>query len=427
MRRIVSDPIGAVLEELESPVRLNIANNAVPRYRAVLGTIDTTFSGENAMMQRELRARVEHQTQTPIGFLERLVLFWSNHFNMTIEKHSTIRAAIGQYERGVVRRHVLGSFDQMLTSTIMHPTMLAYLDNADSMGPNSVEGRRSERGLNVNLGREILELHTVGVGAGYTEEDIYNLACALTGWGYIRGWEARNGANGGNAQNRGLFNFRPRWHEPGSFSVMNRRYGQAGVRKGQRVLEDLGKHPATAQHIAFKLIQHFLTDEPTPDLVDPVARAFIDSEGDLKETAKALVHLPASWTMPMTKLRRPYELLIAQMRALGANYHRDDEWRFDEALKGLGNQPWRWSTPDGFPDENAHWASPDAIRVRADAIQMTTWALTHRDPFQGSPARRAEKILGARLDNHTLRAIQRTRNKREALNILFLSPEFQRR
>ncbi len=427
LTQIESDPIGAILEELENPTRAIIRDRELPGYAAACAVAHTSFEAEDQLMKRELSARVEKHRTSQIGFLERLVMFWSNHFNMTVAKNGAVRATIGQYERDVVRRRFLGSFEGLLRNTIRHPAMMAYLDNADSIGPNSAVGRSTGRGINVNLAREILELHTVGVGAGYTEIDIRNMAYILSGWSYVRGWEARANVNGGNAANHGQFIYRSRWHEPGGFTVLGRRYRAVGERQGQRVIRDLSRHPATAQFIAYKLVHHFLTDNPTPDLVDPVKRAFLNSEGDLKETARALVQMPASWSLPLAKLRRPYELLVAQLRALEMTWHPEDLWRLYEALHAMGNKPWMWTAPNGYPDSNEHWESPDGIRVRADSIQMTTWALTNREGRSPSALDIGSSLFGPLLSATTQQALRTAANAREALTLLFLSPEFQRR
>lgn len=424
---IVSDPIGALLEELDTPRRARIRNSALPNLAEACAVAHTTFQAENDLVQRELLARIEKQRTARIGFQERLVMFWSNHFNMNIAKNGAVRATIGQYERGVVRFHYLAKFERLLISTMRHPAMLAYLDQADSTGPNSQGGREGNRGLNFNLAREVLELHTVGIGAGYTEADVRGMARILSGWSYVRGWEARGGWNGGTAANHGQFIYRGYWHEPGRHRVLGKAYRPRGIRQGQEALKDLAKHPATAQFIAYKLVHHFLAETPTPDLVNPVRRAFQDSEGDLKETARAMVLLPNALTLPRTKLRHPYEIFIAQIRALGVPWHRDDYWRLIEALHALGNKPWMWTQPNGYPDINAHWETPDGVRVRADALGMTTWALHTRNPSLPPASRLANKMLGPLMSDTTRSEIGSAVNAREALTLLFLSPEFQRR
>lgn len=424
LKQIADDARGALLDELDRPQRARIRATGLPDY-ARAGVIGTqTFFEQQDVFLAEVRARFSHQIRTPIGFLERLVMFWSNHFNMSVEKKGHIRAMLGQYERNVVRANVLGRFERMLRMTVTHPAMIGYLDNTESIGPNSPAGQRFQAGVNENLARELMELHTVGVGGGYDEKDVGSLAKILSGHSYVRGWEVANGTFPESM--RGQYVFRESWHEPGAHRVLGIRPPN-NRRQLARVLGHLASRPATAQHLAYKLVSHFLTDRPTPAMINPVARAYLDSDGDLKETARALVLLPEAWTLPMTKFRTPQELLIAQARALGQHWDDQDLWRANEFLKALGHYPWHWWTPDGYPDENDHWLSPNGLRVRADGIQMTTWALMQRRQPNKAPVRIAATVCGPRLSAATRNKIRETPNAIAALATLFLSPEFQRR
>ena len=207
--------------------------------------------------QTEAFARFNHATTTDAAFLERLVMFWSNHFCVSANK-GAVRGIAGAYEREAIRPHVLGRFSDLLIAAEQHPAMLIYLDNAQSIGPNSRAGRNRGRGLNENLAREILELHTLGVGGGYTQDDVGNLARILTGWSV--------GTLANAASEPGKFFFAPARHEPGDRTVMGRSYPDRGQATGEDVLRDLAKHPATARHIALKLAQHFVSDSPPAEL-----------------------------------------------------------------------------------------------------------------------------------------------------------------
>lgn len=424
LRVIAADARGALLEELDSPARAQIPSRGLPTYAeaAAAGTIG--FFESQDLFVAEAEARLKRQISTPIGFLERLVIFWSNHFNMSIEKKSQIRAMVGQYERDVVRDEVLGSFPRMLRKTIQHPAMICYLDNQDSIGPNSSAGIHWHAGINENLGREVMELHTVGVGAGYQQSDIRAMARILTGHSYVRGWEVDVGYE--PESRRGKYLFRPDWHEPGSQRVMGQRFAD-NARQLPRALAYLAARPETAQHIAYKLVAHFLTDMPTPEMVNPIARAFMDSAGDLKETARALILLPEAWTLPFTKFRTPQELFLAQARALNWQWPTDEAWRMQEVLRALGHMPWSWSTPDGYPDETAHWLSPNGVRIRADAMQMMTWAILYHGVPNRTPVQLANAILGPDLSAVSRARIRDSRTPVEAFSTLFLCPEFQRR
>ena len=184
----------------------------------------------------------------------------------------------GAYEREAIRPHVLGRFADMLLAAEGHPAMLFYLDQTASMGANSIAGINRTRGLNENLAREILELHTLGVRSGYTQDDVIGFANVLTGWTLV--------PPGDNPEHGGEFIFNPRLHEPGAQKVLGKTYEDEAVEQGRAVLRDLAAHPATATHVATKLARHFIADTPPPPLVERMAKAFLDTGGDLKEVAK---------------------------------------------------------------------------------------------------------------------------------------------
>jgi uncharacterized protein (DUF1800 family) len=423
--RIGLDPVAAVKAELENPAAALITDSTLPTYATAASRSQLSFEDAHNFYLAELKARVKKHQEPEVGFVERLVLFWSNHFSMSINKGEAVRGMIGQVERDVIRKNVLGSFQTMLRGVIKHPAMIQYLDNADSIGPKSTIGLAWGVGLNENLAREILELHTLGSGGGYTENDVTQLARVITGWSYVRGWEAQYGYNGGTPANRGRFIFRADWHEPGTITVLGTPYAPEGLLQGDKVLNALVRKRATAEHIAYKLVAHFITDAPTPTMVKPVADAFFNTAGNLKATALALLNLPEAWTLPLGKIRTPYELSIAQFRALGRIYGNDDSWAFSEPLRALRNLPWERATPDGYPDETAHWLDPDGMTIRLDtamlAVQMFGGAVT-RTPLQ----------MGTALFDTALSAASRAKltaatSKVAGLSILFMSPEFQRR
>jgi uncharacterized protein (DUF1800 family) len=203
----------------------------------------------------EAKARFEAAIGAEIGFVERLVWFWSNHFCVSADK-GQVRPLAGAFEREAIRAHVLGKFGAMLLAVESHPAMLMYLDNTRSIGPNSVAGLRRGKGLNENLAREILELHTLGVRSGYSQTDVTNFASVITGWTVVS--PRQDPSHGGE------FTFNPRMHEPGPQRILGRSYPDAGLEQGRAVLMDLTRHPSTAKHIATKLARHFIADEPPP-------------------------------------------------------------------------------------------------------------------------------------------------------------------
>lgn len=426
MLNIVADAKAALMAELDTPDIARITTPGLPTYQQACNAVHRNFDTEDAIRQAELDARIAKHMEPEIGFVERLVLFFSNHFSMSVNKDGSIRATIGQLERDVIRANVLGSFPLMLLGVMKHPAMLAYLDNADSIGPNSPIGRSWGVGLNHNLAREILELHTVGVNGGYTEADIDELAKIITGWSYVRGWESDGRYNGGTLANRGMFLFRSRWHEPGQRTVLGRAFADTGIGQGIGVLMYLARHRATAQFIAFKLVKHFITDEPTPAMVDPVAAAFRSTGGNLRAVAQALINLPEAWTLPLTKVRTPYELKIAQMRALLRRYRKKENWAFTEGLRALKHVPWEHPTPDGFPDESLYWLNPDAMRIRVETTQMDMWALRQWGPFPSTTEQLAISLFRNVMSNASRTAIADL-SAENGRAVLFSTPEFQRR
>src|SRR5262249_20568700 len=250
-----------------------------------------------------------------------------------------ILSMAGAYEREAIRPHVLGRFADMLTAVEGHPAMLVYLDNLESMGPNSVAGINRDKSLNENLAREILELHTLGVRTGYSQDDVTHFANVLTGWTWIGLGEPNRG---------GEFVFVKRLHEPGEQTVIGKSYPDTGVDQGRAVLADLARHPATARHVAHKFARYFVADNPPPSLVDKLAKNFNDSDGNLKELAKALITAEESWTPERTKLKRPSEWLISGLRLTGA---QRVVGRVMSGQALLGEPLWRPPAPNGFADD----------------------------------------------------------------------------
>ncbi|QCK88277.1 DUF1800 domain-containing protein [Phreatobacter aquaticus] len=361
------------------------------------------------LVQAELIARYGRASDPVIGIRERLVWFWSNHFCVSMDKGGLVRVIAGSYEREAIRRHVTGSFAAMLMATTRHPAMIAYLDNGRSIGPNSVAGRRQNRGLNENLAREILELHTLGVNGGYSQQDVTAFATMLTGWTIGQ-------PNDPDAVPF-RFRFNPRTHEPGPKTVLGRTYPE-GEEGGLTLLGDLARHPATSLHIATKLVRHFVADQPPQALVSTVSKAFSASAGDLKATVRALVEAELSWTMPETKLRQPVEWVVALHRGLGL---APDIGRIQRALNVLGQPTWRVTSPKGFPDETAPWL--DGLAQRVDVANLFARIV----PAAQNPLAIAERLLGPSASPETRQAIRRAESPQQALTLALLSPEFLRR
>ena len=371
-----------------------------------LNVIQKTF-------RAEALARLQRGVIADCGFTERLVAFWSNHFCISANKGGPARMWAGSFEREAIRPHVLGRFGDMLRAVEQHPAMLFFLDNQQSLGPDSRAGKNRNRGLNENLAREILELHTLGVGGGYAQEDVTALANVITGWTYA----GRLGQLGPP----GSFVFNANAHQPGAQRVMGKAYDAAGVAQGEAVLADLARHPSTAKFIAGKFARHFVTDDPPPALVAQLADVLVRTDGDLKALATALVDSDDAWKAPLAKVRSPYEFLLASGRLLAQI--PNDPGRYLGALNTLGQPLWSPAGPNGFPDSNAAWAAPEGIKLRLDiSAQIASRLADGVDPRD-----LLELVAADAASVETRQTIARAESRQQALALLLMSPEFQRR
>jgi uncharacterized protein (DUF1800 family) len=361
----------------------------------------------------EALARLQRGIIADCGFAERLVVFWSNHFCISANKGGPARMWAGSFEREAIRPHVLGRFGDMLKAVEQHPAMLFFLDNQQSLGPDSRAGKNRNRGLNENLAREILELHTLGVGGGYTQDDVTSLANIITGWTYA----GRLGQLG----EPGSFVFNANAHQPGAQRVMGKTYDAAGVAQGEAVLADIARHPSTAKFIAGKLARHFVADDPPPALVARLTDVFTRTDGDLKALATTLVDSDEAWKAPLAKVRSPYEFLIATGRLLAQI--PNDPGRYLGGLNTLGQPLWSPAGPNGFPDSNAAWAAPEGIKLRLDiSAQIASRLADGVDPRD-----LLELAAADAASSETRRTIERAESRQQALALLLMSPEFQRR
>jgi len=358
----------------------------------------------------EAKARIGAALGAELGLVERLVWFWSNHFCVSADKGG-VRPLCGAYEREAIRANVLGRFADMLLAVESHPAMLVYLDNARSIGPDSLAGRNRGKGLNENLAREILELHTLGVRSGYSQEDVTSFAKVITGWTLAPPKQ--------DPERGGEFVFNPRMHQPGPQHVMGKRYADAGVEQGRAVLLDLARHPATARHLAQKLARAFVADVPPAALVESLAKRFEDTDGDLKEVAKTLVSSPEAWAAPREKLKTPGAWIVAALRATGAS--PPDIRPVLQAHNLLGAPLWRPPAPKGFPDDSAVWM--DGIAERLDIANQ----LARRMAPLVDPEGAVDLALGPLATAETRQAVARAESRPQALALLLMAPEFQRR
>jgi uncharacterized protein (DUF1800 family) len=365
---------------------------------------------QSKVIEDALHARLDLARRTASPPRERLAAFWTDHFTASTIP-SAVRAMSEAYEREAIRPHLQGRFAEMAKAAVLHPAMLLYLDNIGSVGPNSRLGLRSKgrRGLNENLAREALELHTVGVDGGYGQEDVIAFAKVLTGWSVDLSANPPEGRR---------FGFFPERHEPGPKTVLGKTYPQDGPDQAIAVLDDLARHPATARHVTRRMVRHFV-GHGLPGLEARMAEAFRRTDGDLGAVTRALVSDDEAWGPPR-KVRSPMELLFATSRLLGGLPPQPAPTR---ALRAMGQPFWAAPSPKGWPIEDEAWAAPDAIKTRLD------WAseLTARLP-PGTDARALLDVaFGPAASPETRRTVERAADGRQALTLLLLSPEFQRR
>ncbi len=360
----------------------------------------------------EASARIAAACAPPVGFVERLVAFWSNHFCVSTAKGLNVRVSAGAFEREAIRPFVLGPFADMLKAVERHPTMLLYLDNAQSVGPSSPAGMRNQRGLNENLARETLELHTLGVDGGYAQADVTELARVLTGWTVV-GREGKLGPPGS-------FLFNARAHEDGERTLLGRGYAQTGVQQGEAALDDLARSPATARHIAAKFARAFVADAPPEGLTARLAASFERTGGDLGALARALLADEDAWSAPATKLRDPWQMMIAAYRALRLDSSKPN--RILTSLSVLGMPLWSPGGPNGFPDAADAWLTPEGIKTRVEIAA----GLGRMAKDAAPPSELIARVLPDASDT-TREAVLRAESRPQAYALLILAPEFQRR
>ena len=384
----------------------------------------------------DARSRLATAATTKRPFAERLQWFWANHFTVSVIKGST-RGLVGAFERDAIRPNIAGRFETLLVASTTHPAMLRYLDNWLSAGPHSrvvaFEARRATRmeegarvsGINENLAREVLELHTLGAEGAragvYTQADVTSFASVLTGWRI-----ARDPIAGGSL-------FDANWHEPGRKTVLGKSYGE-GPDALREVLRDLARHPATARFVSTKLARHFVADEPPPALVDHLAAVYLKCDGQLGELYRELILHEGSWSAEPAKLKTPEEFVVSTARLLASGDRLFERPGIVSAagmpidnpvnpIAALGQRPMAAPSPAGWSDRAEDWLGPDAVWKRVE------WATRIADRAGRSvDARRlAAESLGPRLGAETARQIERAADGSQALALLLLAPEFQRR
>ena len=371
--------------------------------------------------QTAARYRVAAVSDTP--FHEPLVHFWSNHFAVSADKQP-IPAIAGLFENEAIRPHVSGKFIDLLLAVEHHPAMILYLDNQRSVGPNSQLGKRANRrrsdqefGLNENLAREILELHTLGVSGGYTQDDVASFAKIITGWS-IGGANDRGRFADGDP---GQFEFRENIHEPGDHMLLGKKYRSSGLKQGENVLRDLATHPSTARFLATKLARHFVADEPSAALVERLTNSYMASGGDLPTVYESLIFATEPWSKSHSKYKTPHDFVISTLRAFD---HVPDKPRFIiGALDLMGQAPFRPGSPEGWPDTASQWGGADALYKRIEWSNTVARAVGSRV----NPVDLGDAVLGKTFNPETRKAIARAESFAQGVTLLLASPDFQRR
>ncbi|MGC1197060.1 MAG: DUF1800 domain-containing protein, partial [Geitlerinemataceae cyanobacterium] len=364
--------------------------------------------------QQAQEARLLRAIASPRQLEEVMVDFWFNHFNVFSQKNLT-RLWIGSYEEEAIRPHVLGSFRDLLEATARHPAMLFYLDNWRNSDPDSPGARGQYRGLNENYARELMELHTLGVDGGYTQDDVVALARILTGWGLDK--EGEQGDNSG-------FHFYANRHDASDKVLLGTRIPGSGVEEVEKALDLLAKHPSTAHHISYKLAQYFVADDPPKSLVDRLQKRFQDTNGDIRSVLESLFNASEFWDdrYYRKKFKTPYQYIISAVRATGT-----ETLNFQQIignLQQLGMPLYRRTTPDGYPNIQEAWLNPDATIRRVNlALQIARGRLTDDEPVDVA---RLSQTLGATLSDNTKQVLDSSPDNLKA-GLMLGSPEMMYR
>ncbi|KMK65797.1 DUF1800 family protein [Puniceibacterium sp. IMCC21224] len=358
------------------------------------------------------------RTWSPQPFRERLAFFWADHFTAS-GKTGVRRAGTSPYIESAIRPHMSGLFEDLLIATVMHPLMVYYLDQRRSVGPNSPHAAKGKtaRGLNENLAREVMELHTLGVNGPYTQTDVRELAKLFTGV---------------TLHPRTGIQFREDFAEPGAETVLGRTYGGGDTIRNdiEAALRDLARHPATARHIAGKLAMHFVSDSPDADLVAALEQRFVETRGDLRAVYGEMLRHPASMQTDQSNVKQPMDFIGSTMRALAVPPNRFDDWTrrrmLEQLIRPLGLMGQTWELPDGpdgLDEDDAAWITPQGLAARLQ------WAVTVPQmlrPDLPDPRDFVETALGPRATPTVQFAASAAESRSDGVGIILASPAFQR-
>ena len=369
-----------------------------------------------------VRATVSRALDAPDGFRERLSAFWTNHF-CTVAKDKPASYLPALMVEEAIRPNLTGRFSDLLIAATSHPAMVMYLDQNTSYGPHSPAAKKRKLGLNENLGREVMELHSLGVAAKYSQKDVTQMALMLTGLTFN---PVMDGAT-----------FDPGRVEPGPRTVLGKTYAAGGLAGIQSVLTDLAARPETALHISVKLARHFIAEIPPQTLVDAMTRTYLDTGGDLQSLYKVLLTHPAAANAPLGKVRWPNDYIVTSFRALGLT--GDDLMALDEGpfrravMKSAGAMGMPWfqpSGPNGFSEEADAWINPPFLAARI------AWSMTVPSSVLGTkgamapamdPRNLLDQVLGTRGSPPLRQAVSRAESRLQGLGLILASSEMNRR
>ncbi|MGO2129975.1 DUF1800 domain-containing protein [Pseudoalteromonas sp. JB197] len=351
---------------------------------------------------------LEHAISSEHSLNWRLLDFFSNHFSVS-SAGPVMTALASMLEREAIAPNLLGQFDDLLISVIQHPAMLIYLNNEKSFGPNSKVAKKSGRGLNENLTREILELHTLGVNSGYSQKDVIELAKGITGWSVAN--SLKDKAQG--------FKYRRSGHEPGIRTLLDKTYSQKDIEQGESMLRDLAMYPATAHHISYKLAHHFISDDPPASLVNKMAARWQATNGNIKEVMTTLINADEAWHAEKLKFKTPREFIISSLRALDL---KTNNRQLYSSLVTLGQQPFKAGSPAGYSDKQDDWDGASAL------ISRVNWASTVAARAKNAQVEAIIKnSFSESISQLSYETISRAESRKQALTLFLMSPEFLRR
>lgn len=339
----------------------------------------------------------------------RLLDFFSNHFSVS----TSGRLMVGlspTLEREAIAPNLLGNFEELLLAVEQHPAMLIYLNNEKSFGANSRMAKKRKIGLNENLAREIMELHTLGVDGGYSQIDVIELAKGITGWS-VKNTKKEHGTG---------FVFRVYGHEPGARILLGKKYAQRGIMQGQQMLRDLAMHPSTAKYVCTKIAHHFVSENPAQSLIEKMQKTWLNNQGNIKQVMLTLFDAEEAWLESPQKFKTPREFVISSYRAIAPN--RINDRTLFNSLTNLGQMPFNAGSPAGFSDEESDWLGASALMARVEWSSLVSAQVKRINAEQVMAT-----ALGSSISQNTYQMVMRAESRQQASTLLLMSPEFQRR